>query len=139
MTNPDFTAQIQICPSFHDTDPMGIVWHGNYAKFFERAREVLFRRFHYDYAQMAQSGFAYPIVDMSVKFRHPWHLEELATVSVTLTEYENRLVTDYEVRSSDGTLKTTARIIQMAFDLTTQEGLLQCPPVLFEKLGIKFP
>lgn len=137
MTTPDFSAHIQVCPSFNDTDPMGIVWHGNYAKFFERVREVLFRRFDYSYDQMARSGYAYPIIEMSVKYRHPWRLEELATVSVTLTEYENRLVTDYEVRALDGTLKTTARIVQLAIDLKTKEGLLQCPPVLFERLGVK--
>lgn len=74
---------------------------------------------------------------MSVKYRHPWCLEETATVSVTLTEYENRIVTDYEVCGSDGTLKTTTRTVQMALDLKTKEGLLQCLPVFFEKLGVK--
>ena len=73
MTTSDFSAHIQVCPSFNDTDPMGIVWHGNYAKFFERVREVLFRRFDYSYDQMARSGYAYPIIEMSVKYRHPFN------------------------------------------------------------------
>ncbi len=95
------------------------------------------RRFDYSYDEIARSGYAYPIIEMSVKYRHPWCLEETVTVSVTLTEYENRIVTDYEVCGSDGTLKTTTRTVQMALDLKTKEGLLQCPPVFFEKLGVK--
>ena len=30
-----------IKPSFYDLDPMGVVWHGNYIKFMEQAREAM--------------------------------------------------------------------------------------------------
>lgn len=135
-----FTASVDFIPSFNDTDPMGIVWHGTYLRFFEKAREVLFRSLHYGYKEMRESGYAYPVVDVHIKYRRPWLLEARATVKVTLTEYENRLVTEYEVIDAESnTLLTTARIVQMAFDLKTREGLLECPTVLFEKLGVAKP
>ncbi len=140
MTTEDrFTTEIEITPSFNDTDPMGIVWHGTYIRFFERAREQLFRRFDYGYKAMKESGYAYPVVDLHIKYRRPWHLEEKATVKVTLTEYENRVATEYRVTRFDGTLLTVATIVQMAVDLKTHEGLLESPTILFEKLGVAKP
>lgn len=135
-TDKRFTAQIEVTPSFNDTDPMGIVWHGAYIRFFERVREELFRSFAYGYKEMKESGYAYPVVDLQIKYRKPWLLEEKARVAVSLTEYENRLVTEYRVTRLDGTLLTRATIVQMAVDLKTQEGLLESPAILFEKLGV---
>ena len=37
-------AEIRV--NYFDTDQMGVVWHGNYIKYFEMAREELFRTLH---------------------------------------------------------------------------------------------
>ena len=36
-------ADVVLTVSFHDCDPMGVVWHGNYFRFFEIGREALLR------------------------------------------------------------------------------------------------
>ena len=35
------SAEVVIRPEFHDLDPMQIVWHGNYMRYFETARTAL--------------------------------------------------------------------------------------------------
>ena len=37
----DLTAEITIKIPFQDVDVMGIVWHGNYLRYFEEARAEL--------------------------------------------------------------------------------------------------
>ena len=49
-------AEVVLTVSFHDCDPMGVVWHGNYFRFFEVAREALLRSINYSYGEMAASG-----------------------------------------------------------------------------------
>ncbi len=139
MSDKALQTTILVKPSFNETDPMGIVWHGNYLKFFERAREVLFHTLDYDYSAMQESGFSFPVVDVQIKYRHPWKLQQEALVSVRIEEYENRLVTAYEVKTEDGTILTTARIVQMAFDMKIGCALMMCPPILFRKLGKEYP
>ncbi len=48
----DLSHEIELSPAFHDLDPMDIVWHGNYAKYLEIARNALMAKFDYDYPQM---------------------------------------------------------------------------------------
>ena len=43
MTKTALTS-VDIVIPFHDNDPMGIVWHGNYFKYFEMARDALLER-----------------------------------------------------------------------------------------------
>ena len=53
---------------FHDLDPVGIVWHGNYTKYFEIARCELLQSFNYNYDDMMRSGYMWPIIDMRLRY-----------------------------------------------------------------------
>ncbi len=48
----DFEAEIEIEIPFYDVDSAGIVWHGNYVKYFEVARCVLLDKLNYNYIDM---------------------------------------------------------------------------------------
>jgi acyl-CoA thioester hydrolase len=79
---------------FHDLDPVGIVWHGNYAKYFEIARCALLETFNYNYDQMAASGFAWPIIDLHLRYVKAARFGEMLDVQATLREWEHRLRID---------------------------------------------
>ena len=61
-------AEIEVSPAFHDLDPMDVVWHGNTLKYLELARCALLQSFDYDYPQMRESGYVWPIVDLRCKY-----------------------------------------------------------------------
>ncbi|MBS6436929.1 MAG: thioesterase family protein [Pantoea sp.] len=130
-------AEVAITVSFHDCDPMGVVWHGHYFRFFEKAREALLRQIGYGYAEMAASGYVWPVVDAQVKYRQPLRCEEVIRVSARITEYENRLRIDYEVKNAAGQVATRAHTLQVAVHQATQEMCFVSPDVLLEKLGVK--
>ena len=134
------SASIEVLPSFHDADPMCVVWHGNYLRYFERAREELFRKIGYDYRAMTESGYMWPIVHVDIDYRGPMLVETPAIVTARFLEYENRVVVGYEVRDkASGKVLTRGRTIQMAVDARTHEGQLVSPRILFEKLGVEYP
>ena len=62
------TANVIIDVPFFDVDAMQVVWHGHYVKYLEVARCELLRSFNYDYNEMSESGYMWPIVDMSIKY-----------------------------------------------------------------------
>lgn len=69
LNDPRFTAEVELTVPFHDVDMMGVVWHGNYFRYFEIAREALLNQFNYGYRQMKESGYLWPVVDTRVKYR----------------------------------------------------------------------
>src|SRR5210317_393585 len=93
----DLTAEIQIKVPFQDVDVMGIVWHGNYLRYFEEARAELLDKVDYGYFQMKESGYSWPIVDARVKYIKPLHLQQIVQVKARLVEYECQLKIDYEI------------------------------------------
>lgn len=127
------TATIEV--PFHDVDSMQITWHGHYIKYFEIARCALLDKIDYDYQQMKASGYAWPVVDLRVKYRKPTTFKQLINVSATLVEYENRLkirylITDYH---SDEKL-ISGHTIQVAVDIASQSLCFISPAVLIDKI-----
>lgn len=135
MRPPVISAEIVIHPQFHDLDPMQVVWHGNYIRYFETARCALLDRIGYGYPQMEQSGFAWPVVDLRVKFVRPARFQQPLLVTATLVEYANRLKIDYRVRDqASGEVLTKATTVQVAVRLENGELQLESPPALLDRL-----
>ena len=132
----EFSAEVTLTPAFHDIDPMEVVWHGHYVKYFELARCALLQSFDYDYPQMRASGYAWPIVDLRAKYVRSARYGQSLVVRAMLVEWENRLKIDYQVRDADtGEVLTRATSIQVAVDLATGEMCFASPRALRERLG----
>ena len=129
------SAETIINVQFYDLDPMDVVWHGNYPRFLEQGRCALLDRLGYGYAAMRDSGYAWPIVDMRIKYVRPLRMAETMIVAARLVEYEHRLKLDYRIRrQSDGEVLTKAQTVQVAVEMATGNMLLESPPILFAKV-----
>ncbi len=128
---------IEVVPAFYDIDPMEVVWHGHYVKYLEVARSALLKKYDYDYPRMRESGFAWPIVDMRLKYVRPAHLGQRLIVRATIVEWESRLRIDYLIRDAVTESKLSqAHTIQVAVELATGEMRYVCPAVLWQRLGV---
>ena len=118
-------------PQFYDLDPMNIVWHGNYPRFFELARTALLKRIGYGYKEMVDSGYAWPIIDMHIRYYRPLTLARPVNVAAGITEWESRLRIQYELRDLEtGKRTTTGHTIQVAVEIKTEKMLWETPPIL---------
>lgn len=134
---PDLSHEIELCAAFHDLDPMNIVWHGNYVKYLEIARCALLAKFDYDYPQMLASGYAWPIVDMRMKYVAPIEYGQPVRIRATIVEWESRLKIDYLVTCArSGRRLHRASTIQVALEIASHSMCWVCPPVLWQRLGV---
>ena len=134
---PDLSQEVEVVPAFHDIDPMEIVWHGHYVKYLEVARTALLTRLNYSFAQMRESGFGWPVVDMRLKYVRPAQLGQRLLVRAEIIEWENRLRIAYQIRDAQsGTRLTQAHTTQVAVELASGQMRYVCPPVLWERLGV---
>lgn len=133
-----WSAQVEMQVQFFDLDPMQIVWHGNYVKYLEVVRCALLDQIGYNYEQMRDSGFAWPVIDLNVRYVGSAVFAQRLLLRADLVEYENRLKIEYLISdAATGKRLTRASTTQVAVDLATGEMCFVSPPVLFEKLGVK--
>lgn len=120
---------------FFDLDPMHIVWHGNYVKYFEEARCQLLRKIGYDYPQMKQSGYYWPIIDIRIKYIKPAIYGTKLCCIATLKEFENRLKIEYRIEeAANGEKLCKGYTVQVAVTTDDFEMQLISPPILKQKL-----
>jgi len=128
-------ASVELEVPFQDLDPMNVVWHGNYFRYFEAARAALLRRIDYDYPRMEESGFLWPIVDTRIKYIRPARYAQRLRVTARLVEWENRLRIDYEICDAENGEKLTSGFtIQCAVDARSGELQFVTPEALRRRI-----
>lgn len=131
------TAEIALEVSFHDIDPMEVVWHGHYPKYFELARTALMRTLDYDYPDMRASGYAWPVIELNIRYVKPARYGQKIIARAEIVEWENRLKINYLIRDAETGLRLTkGHSVQVALELDNGEMCFVSPPILFEKLGL---
>lgn len=129
------STQIHMKAQFYDIDPMNVVWHGHYARFFEEARCQLLDLIDYNYGAMGASGYVWPIVDMQTRYVRPIKCFQEFIVTATIAEHLNRLKITYQITDKEtGELLTKAHTIQLAVKLSTGELCIETPEILSQKI-----
>jgi acyl-CoA thioester hydrolase len=89
---------------------------------------------------MRDSGYAWPVIDMRIRYAGMARYGQKLKVEAELVEWENRLRFQYVVRDAkSGKRLTKAETTQVAIDWKSGEMLFRSPDVLFHKLGIPVP
>lgn len=136
----NFSYSIEITPAFHEIDILEVVWHGHYTKYFELAREALMEQYNYGYQGMRDSGYAWPIVDLSIRFSRPARYAQKLRITATLVEWENRLKINYRIYDLESNeLLTKGHTMQVAMNIETRTMCFVSPNILFDKLGLNMP
>ena len=129
-------ADVIIDVPFHDVDTMHVVWHGHYLKYFEIARCKLLDQFHYNYNQMRDSGYAWPVIESYVRYVQGIEFEQRIRVRAVLKEWENRLKIEYLIFDAvSGRKLTKSFTSQVAVHIEKREMCFQSPQVLLDCLN----
>ena len=130
-------AVVDLTIPFHDIDAMEVVWHGHYVKYIEIARCAVLEQIGYNYPQMRASGYAWPVIDLRLRYVKPAVFGQVITVQADIVEWENRLKIDYLITDKATGMKLVKGYsIQVAVNRQTGAMCFESPKVLFEKLGV---
>jgi len=90
---------VELRVPFHDTDAMQVVWHGNYLKYFEHARDALLEASGIDlYSYAAESGYLFPIIRTWTKHIRPLRCNDRFLCRARVTDCRRKLAMDFEIR-----------------------------------------
>ena len=133
-------AEIEIIVPFFDVDMMEVVWHGHYVKYFEEARCALLDKLGHDYRQMRDAGYAWPIIDLQVRYIRGAQFGQRIRVRADLVEWENRLKINYLITDvATGERMTRGSSVQVAVEIASREMLLASPKVFVEAVERVLP
>src|SRR5580698_5909170 len=90
-TNGVLHKSVDIEVPFFDVDSMDVVWHGHYVKYLEVARCALLDDIGHNYLQMKASGYAWPVIDLQLRYVQVARFGQRISVRADLVEWQNRL------------------------------------------------
>jgi acyl-CoA thioester hydrolase len=85
---------------------------------------------------MRESGYAWPVIDLSIRYVKPAVFGQTITVHAQIVEWENRLKINYLITDKlTGARLTKGYSIQVAIDSQTKAMCFESPKVLLEKMA----
>lgn len=127
--------QMQIRVRYSETDQMRVVYHGNYAQYFEIGRVEWLRNKGISYKWMEENGVMLPVVSLTMNYKKPARYDELLTLKTFMKKLSSvKIEFDYELYNEKEELLTTGNSILVFVDMKT--GKPMAPPAyIFELLN----
>lgn len=126
--------EIQVRVRYAETDQMGVVYHGNYAQFFEMGRVEWLRNLGVSYKSMEDSGVMLPVVSLSMNYKKPARYDDLLTVRTVFKKLSSvKIEFDYEITNQNGDLLTTGNSVLVFVNMQTGRPM-GAPDYIVEKL-----
>ena len=138
-TVPVLSITMPMEVDFYDVDSYRVVWHGNYPKYFEIVRCKLLDKIGFTYADMEETGYFYPVVDLHAKYIRPLRFEQKFEITAQLKEWEHKLVIDYrivDVVTRD--VVTKGQTTQFAVKMPEEITQFDSPKQLIESVDAAF-
>lgn len=116
---------------FHECDPLQIVWHGNYLKYFEEGREDFGRKHGISYLDAQSRGIATPIVRSVCEHKLPLKYGDIFEVESTYIDSgAAKILFQYKI-IKDEKLVCTGETMQVFLN-EKGEMLLSIPPFFLD-------
>ncbi|WP_208644767.1 acyl-CoA thioesterase [Mucilaginibacter kameinonensis] len=80
---------IEIEVKFSDVDMLGVVWHGNYIRYFEDGREAFGKQYGLGYMDVYNAGYVVPIVNVNCDYKRFLRYEDKVIIETIYTPTES--------------------------------------------------
>jgi acyl-CoA thioester hydrolase len=119
---------------YADTDQMGYVYYGNYARFYEIGRVEALRSLGFHYKAMEASGVMMPVYENRSRYLKPARYDDLLTIRVKISDLPTvRIVFHYDIYNEQGDHLNTGDTT-LVFQNSVTGRLCKAPQDLVEKL-----
>ncbi|MFK7780832.1 acyl-CoA thioesterase [Psychroserpens sp.] len=136
MTNITKSDEIQFRIRYGETDQMGVVYHGNYAQYFEMGRTEWLRKMGFSYKQMEADGIMLPVIELTINYKKSACYDDLVKVKTKLVKKPTaKIEFDYEILNENDEILTTGNSVLVFMDIHKNRPT-RCPKYILDKLQI---
>jgi len=120
---------------YSETDQMGVVYHGNYAQFFELGRTEWLRDLGITYKDMEINGIMLPVISLKCNFIKSALYDDILTIETFLKkEPMVKIEFDYIVTNQNNEIVCKGNSVLAFMDMKTTKPI-RCPDYLLKSLG----
>ena len=103
MNEDPLVAIVKVKVRYSETDAIGVVWHGNYFRYFEDGREAFGEKYGLEYLYMYNNDFITPLVKIDCDYLSPLKYGETAIVETKFINTKAaKIIFEYNIyRESD--------------------------------------
>jgi|TARA_B100002003_G_scaffold250599_1_gene290579 acyl-CoA thioester hydrolase len=129
--------EVELKVPFHDLDPMQMVWHGNYFKYFDIARTGLFDSLGVDlFSYFKKTNCLFPITKTTTKHIVSLQYRDKFKCKATIVEARYKIVVEFQIRLiADNQICTNGRGEQVAVKHPEMEMMFEIPEEIRNALG----
>ena len=114
--------QVSYRVCYADTDQMGYVYYGNYARFYEIARVETLRRIGVSYKVLEDAGIGLPVYENYSKFHAPALYDDLLRIECTLLKMPTaRIEFEYKIYNQSDVLLHEGKTTLVFMDLVSKK------------------
>lgn len=119
---------------YGETDQMGVVYHANYAVYFEVGRTEWLREFGLSYSAMEAEGIMLPVISLNINYKNSARYDDVLKVKTKLRKMPTASIEfDYELSNDKDELLATGNTV-LAFIDVKRNRPTRCPKYLLDKL-----
>ncbi|MCK4881201.1 MAG: acyl-CoA thioesterase [Bacteroidales bacterium] len=119
---------------YADTDMMGVVYYGNYGRFFELGRTEMIREMGMPYIELEKAGIVMPVYSLESKYKNVLRYDELITIETTVKKLPvARMEFFHRIYNEDGGLAHEAKVVLVFLDMKSNRPV-RAPERLTELL-----
>lgn len=127
----EYTVRVR----YSETDQMGVVYHGNYAAYFEMGRVEWLRNMGVSYKWMEGNGVMLPVVSLTMNYKKPARYDDLITVrTIFKSQTSVKIEFDYEIYNEKQELLTIANSVLVFVDMKIGRPMLP-PDYVLDKIS----
>lgn len=126
------TVKYRVC--YADTDQMGYVYYGNYARLYEIARVETLRSLGVSYKSLEDNGIGLPVAEHYTKFLAPgFYDDELAITCQVDMLPSAKIVFSYYIKNELGELINEGKTTLVFIELQSKK-VVKAPEFIFQAL-----
>ena len=105
---------------YADTDQMGVMYYGNYARLYEIGRSEMIRETGMAYRELEESGTVMPVYSVEARYISSLTYDELVTIETTVRELPTaRMTFHHRIFGMDGKLAHEATVVLVFLNAET--------------------
>ena len=112
---------------YYEADPMGVVHHSNYIRYFECARDEMIASWGYGIEKCAADGIVFPVASVELRFHASAKIGDVLRVTADIESIPlAKLIVKQAVYNQDGVLCADGTVVLGFLDSKTGR-IIRCP------------
>ena len=115
-------SETKIRVYYEDTDQMGVVYYGNYARYYEIGRTEMIRELGFTYRQMEEMNIMLPARSLKINYLKSAYYDDLLTIrTIVDTVPKVKFPIKTEIYNEKGELINSGEVVLVFFNAKTNK------------------